>query len=170
MRKAYFQYYETFENIVQKFKDIEDREYMRNIIIRYGLYGEIPTFIKNSDPLEEMMELAFCIAKELIDDQVHRREINAENRRIKQKQKEAEQAKTTKRFEKPTVKEIAAYCEERHNGINAQQFFNFYESKGWKVGSVAMKDWKACVRTWEQRHSTFSKDTNGDFSEDKLML
>jgi hypothetical protein len=27
----------------------------------------------------------------------------------------------------------------------------FYESKGWKVGNQPMKDWKAAVRTWEQR-------------------
>lgn len=56
-----------------------------------------------------------------------------------------------KRFEKPTVEEIAAYCQERQNGINPQQFFDFYESKGWKVGREPMKDWRACVRTWETR-------------------
>jgi hypothetical protein len=28
---------------------------------------------------------------------------------------------------------------------------NFYSSKGWKVGSAAMKDWRAAVRTWEGR-------------------
>lgn len=56
-----------------------------------------------------------------------------------------------KRFEKPTVEEIAAYCEERQNGIDPQQFFDFYESKGWKVGREPMKDWRACVRTWEKR-------------------
>ncbi len=56
-----------------------------------------------------------------------------------------------KRFEKPTVEEIAKYCEERQNGIDPQQFFDFYESKGWKVGREPMKDWRACVRTWEKR-------------------
>lgn len=66
-----------------------------------------------------------------------------------QKQKE-EQPKVAK-FEKPTVEEIAAYCSERKNGIDPQAFFDFYESKGWKVGAVKMKDWRASVRTWEQR-------------------
>ena len=63
-------------------------------------------------------------------------------------------AETAKRasFEKPTVEEIAAYCSERKNGIDPQAFFDFYESKGWKVGAVKMKDWRASVRTWEQRH------------------
>ena len=56
-----------------------------------------------------------------------------------------------KKFVKPTVEEIKTYCSERKNSIDAEQFYNFYESKGWKVGNNAMKDWKACVRTWEQR-------------------
>lgn len=64
-----------------------------------------------------------------------------------------EPAKHT-RFEKPTVKEIAVYCSERKNGIDPQAFFDFYESKGWKVGAVKMKDWRASVRTWEQRRKT----------------
>lgn len=56
-----------------------------------------------------------------------------------------------KRFQKPTVEEIASYCSERGSLVDAQSFFNFYESKGWMVGKNAMKDWKAAVRTWEQR-------------------
>ena len=56
-----------------------------------------------------------------------------------------------RRFAKPTVEEIAAYCKERSNGIDAQAFFDFYESKAWKVGKTPMNDWRACVRTWEQR-------------------
>lgn len=55
------------------------------------------------------------------------------------------------RFVKPTVAEVSAYCQERGNGINPESFIDFYESKGWKIGSNPMKDWKAAVRTWEQR-------------------
>ena len=55
-----------------------------------------------------------------------------------------------KRFEKPTLSEIEQYCIERNNNINAAQFYDYYESNGWKVGKNAMKDWKACVRTWER--------------------
>lgn len=58
---------------------------------------------------------------------------------------------TTKRFIKPTIEEIKNYCLERNNKIKADRFYDFYESKGWKVGKNPMKDWKACVRTWEQR-------------------
>lgn len=56
-----------------------------------------------------------------------------------------------KRFQKPTVGEIDAYCKERGNGVDPQRFFDYYESKGWVVGKSPMKDWKAAVRTWERQ-------------------
>lgn len=55
-----------------------------------------------------------------------------------------------KQFVKPTLSEIEQYCIERNNNVNAEQFFDYYESNGWKVGKNSMKDWKACVRTWER--------------------
>ena len=55
-----------------------------------------------------------------------------------------------KRFEKPTLSQITQYCLERNNSVNAEQFYDYYESNGWKVGKNSMKDWKACVRTWER--------------------
>ena len=56
-----------------------------------------------------------------------------------------------KKFIIPTPEEVQAYCDERKNGISGQQFCDFYSSKGWKVGSQPMKDWKAAVRTWEAK-------------------
>lgn len=52
-------------------------------------------------------------------------------------------------FVPPTVEEVRAYCTERGNNVNPQSFIDFYTSKGWKVGNQPMRDWKACVRTWE---------------------
>lgn len=62
-----------------------------------------------------------------------------------------------KKFKKPTVDEVNAYCKERNNGISAEQFIDFYESKGWKIGNQPMKDWKAAVRTWERRQPDIPK-------------
>ena len=57
-----------------------------------------------------------------------------------------------KRFEKPTLSQITQYCLERNNNVNAEQFYDYYESNGWKVGKNSMKDWKAAVRTWEKNN------------------
>ena len=84
-------------------------------------------------------------------------EIEKELEKEKELDKEIEidsSAKSTttkrKRFEKPTLSQITQYCLERNNCVNAEQFYDYYESNGWKVGKNAMKDWKACVRTWER--------------------
>ncbi len=58
---------------------------------------------------------------------------------------------TNKLFKKPSVNDVELYCIERDNKIDAISFVNFYESKGWMVGKNKMKDWRACVRTWEMR-------------------
>lgn len=55
-----------------------------------------------------------------------------------------------KRFIPPTGDEVAAYCQERGNGLDPETFVDFYASKGWMVGKNPMKDWKAAVRTWER--------------------
>ena len=64
--------------------------------------------------------------------------------------KSSEPKKKREKFIKPTVEEIKAYCQERKNSIDAEYFFDHYESKGWKVGKNPMKDWKAAVRNWER--------------------
>lgn len=55
-----------------------------------------------------------------------------------------------KRFIKPTLEEIKQYCIERGNKVDAQHFFDYYESNGWRVGKNSMKNWQAAVRTWER--------------------
>lgn len=70
-----------------------------------------------------------------------------------------------KRFEKPSISDIKQYCMERNNDVNAEQFFDYYESNGWKVGKNSMKDWRAAVRTWERseyRKSNSKKNSKED--------
>jgi len=67
--------------------------------------------------------------------------------------------KESRNFVAPTLQDVKSYCEERKNNVSAENFVDFYESKGWKVGSQKMKDWRASVRTWEQRNKiSQSKD------------
>ena len=63
------------------------------------------------------------------------------------------------RFKKPTIEEVKNYCILRNNNIDAESFIDFYESKNWQIGKNKMKDWKACVRTWERRE--IKKQTMG---------
>ena len=72
------------------------------------------------------------------------------------------------KFVPPTVEEVKAYCLERKNGLDAQAFVDFYESKGWKVGKEPMKDWKASVRTWENRRKGEAPKKETSFDMDLI--
>ena len=62
----------------------------------------------------------------------------------------AEAPTKTKRFSPPSVEDVAAYCQERKNGIDADAFVDYYSARNWTMGKTKMKDWKAAVRTWER--------------------
>jgi len=66
-----------------------------------------------------------------------------------------------RRFAPPTLQEVTDYCAERGNGIDPQNFIDHYEANGWIRGKSKVKDWKACVRTWE-RNANQNKDTADD--------
>ena len=61
------------------------------------------------------------------------------------------------RFTPPTLEQVQAYCLERGNTVNPNSFLNHYESNGWMRGKTKIKDWKACVRTWESNQKSNSK-------------
>ncbi len=79
---------------------------------------------------------------------------------------EEQQQTKTKKFTKPTIEEIKTYCTERQNGIDAQYFYDYYESKGWQIGKNPMKDWKAAVRTWERKDFNKGGDNNANNATD----
>ena len=85
-----------------------------------------------------------------------------ESKSVKEKEKEKEEEKEKKRetvrFAPPSVDEVRAYCRERNNSVDAEQFVAFYASKGWKVGNTPMKDWKQCVITWEKREGNKARE------------
>lgn len=57
----------------------------------------------------------------------------------------------SRRFQKPSLDEIRQYCRDKGYNVDAEQFYNFYESKGWVVGKSPMKNWRAAVSTWSKR-------------------
>jgi hypothetical protein len=55
------------------------------------------------------------------------------------------------RFTPPVLEEVISYCRERKNNVEANNFLNHYETNGWMRGKTKIKDWKACIRTWEAK-------------------
>ena len=59
----------------------------------------------------------------------------------------------TRRFTPPSIQEVTDYCRERCNFIDPNAFIDHYQANGWMRGKNKIKDWKACIRTWEKNHA-----------------
>jgi hypothetical protein len=75
----------------------------------------------------------------------------------------------------PSIEEVRNYCSERNNGIDADQWHDYYSSVGWVVGKTRkpMKDWMAAVRTWERnsprKQNVISKMTDTSWADMPLL-
>jgi len=58
--------------------------------------------------------------------------------------------KAGQRFTPPTLSEVIDYCNQRCSSVDPQRFIDHYSANGWMRGKNKIKDWKACIRTWEQ--------------------
>jgi hypothetical protein len=65
------------------------------------------------------------------------------------------------KFIRPTASELEEYAKEiNFFTFDSSSFLDYYDSKGWVVGSTTMKDWKATLRNWQRRYVKFNKDNN----------
>lgn len=88
--------------------------------------------------------------QQLTSNQPQRNKYNKET-----KEQVVESVTRKARFTPPTVEEVAAYCRERRNSVDAQRFVDHYATNGWRRGNTPIKDWRACVRTWERSQSSY---------------
>ncbi len=74
------------------------------------------------------------------------------------------------RFIPPTVEQVAEYCRERDNGIDAERFVDYYTARGWIIGKGKMKDWRAAVRTWERNEDNgrCNSSAGADDTEERI--
>jgi len=127
-RKGFFKFRYVWRELIDNLPDNTKLE-VYNAIVEYSEHGNVVN-------LSTMGDYIFNIIKKDIDEST-------------QKSKEAN--KTDSPYSsKPSIQEIMDYCKERNNGIDAQNFFDFYEARGWCYGKTKIKDWKACIRTWER--------------------
>lgn len=104
-------------------------------IVNYGKFQDVPEMLTSTS------------TNSLTNDQPATNQQLTTNEQEEQSNKGI---KPRKRFTTPSVNEVAAYCRERGNGVDAQRFVDFYTASGWMRGKTPVKDWKACVRTWEK--------------------
>lgn len=137
-------FYTTEETISRKIKLLEEKQYINIEYEKRGCQVKLRKLRLTKISIDDYQKYQSTIDKNV-------KENNISNNNTSNNIKENIKRKV---FTKPTIEEIEQYCKERNNGINANAFYDFYESKDWYVGKNKMKDWKACIRTWEQRNKS----------------
>ena len=131
--------HEDGDDIKIKFldKQYEEREVLKHKNKANGLKGGRP---KKTQSVNSGLEVA------------NPNERQGEKRREEKiKEDIKSKPKSASRFTPPTAEDVAYYCLERNNGVDSIKWHNFYAAKGWLIGKNKMKDWKAAVRTWEEK-------------------
>lgn len=83
--------------------------------------------------------------------------INSENAKSRWDKEQPEKKETpeeqpTKQKGQPTQEELSLYASEINvSSYIQEQFFDYFQSNGWRVGKNPMKDWKAALRNWVRR-------------------
>ena len=64
------------------------------------------------------------------------------------------------KFTAPTIEFVQEYFKEKNKpDIEAQKFFNYFESNGWKIGGRSpMKNWKAAANNWMLNSNKFNQE------------
>lgn len=97
---------------------------------------------------------------DIVHTEIRDKRLDNRDKRIDIDKEERKRTKNTS-FIPPSVDEVREYCEQRNNGIDAEEFIDFYSSKGWMVGKNKMKDWQAAIRTWERSRKKKPSGNNG---------
>lgn len=128
------------------------------------------------------------------------KEIYIEKENIKEKEKEPQAAETTTTTEpiielevveaeevkkekscakkersamkRPTLDEVRAKIVEKGYSVDAEAFWNYYESNGWKVGKNPMKKWGSALVTWQKKeneHKNRNYGTGKKFNQQEYL-
>ena len=65
----------------------------------------------------------------------------------------------------PTLEEVKEFCQQNDLIVDPEEFWFFYDSKGWKVGNTVMQNWKSTIRSWNLRRQ---KEKNEQDPEEKF--
>ena len=97
------------------------------------------------------------------------------------KAKKTRKAKTSTKFEKPSLEELTQYIRDKINekqltGWNEPQIinqgeiiWNYYESNGWKVGKNSMKSWQGSVSHWLSNQNWMPHNTANSAGRQKTF-
>ena len=83
--------------------------------------------------------------------------IDSNKEKVTRDIRDTKELKVSNRFKKPSIDEIREYCKSKNYNVDAEKFYAYYESNGWKVGRTPMVNWKMATVTWHKRQEEQGK-------------
>ena len=124
----------------------------RNTTITICKYDDYQTIGSNECKTKRKAERQTNVKQNVKQKENKCKQINNNNNNNNNNNKNTTPNGDSKKFRKPSIEEIRDYILEYGcYWVDAEIFFDYYESNGWKVGRNAMKDWKATIRTWANK-------------------
>lgn len=130
--------------VLKRFLD----RYSKNLNIEYEIKSN-PAPLAAKRPSNHILIIKSPKALSELESRMSKNNKNYKNSKNNKNSENNALEREKKVFVKPTLEEINDYIKTKNYDVDPERFFNFYESKGWKVGNQAMKDWMAAVRTWQ---------------------
>lgn len=159
-----FTFFEEYYELITLLNEKEQGELLL-AIMKYMFEGIEPELNKNQTKIFNNLKRPLSVSKNKSKNASKTNQTKIKNKSNENQMQNEKGSSATKSmsmsnksmsniFIKPSLEEVNKYCKERNNGINAQSFIDFYESKGWMIGKNKMKDWKAAIRTWEKNSNS----------------
>lgn len=158
----------NYESYQDKGDKIIDRQIdsKANTIVDSINEGHLDSLIDSiTDTITPCDKRSFAQSDDKTLDSIVNRQINTivnGNKEIKEiKENNIEGKRRKPPFHPPSIEEVKSYVLEKGYSVDAEQFVNFYESKGWMVGKNKMSNWHAAIATWQKREN----ERNGNFQQ-----
>ena len=88
------------------------------------------------------------------------------------KEKSCAKKERSSSMKRPTLDEVRAKIMEKGYSVDAEAFWNYYESNGWKVGKNPMKKWESALVTWQKKeneHKNRNYGTGKKFNQQEYL-
>lgn len=107
-------------------------------------------------------------------DNQHADNPHAENRRqtknISNKENNNKEKREQKALSLPDLQDIISYIQENGYQVDAEQFYDYYTARGWKVNGSPIADWTALIRNWARRERTEAGKQYGTVQKPEVKL
>ena len=171
-RLHYIKIFTDFRDTVSVLNDAEKGRLLAAMLL-YAETGAVPERFAGNEcflwpaamqSIDRMAETAEREEKKETKKRREGPEKRGEEMRREEMREEGKRDETGKerRFIPPTPEEVEAYCRSQDFRINPRLFHDHYTANGWTIKGQPMKDWKACVRTWEAREKQTGPTAPGD--------